>query len=188
MEPLQALRGSSWRGRGAPPGAGDQGRSWWPWCARPALRWRVSGPGGRPLALAQFLALPGRPGGPAQQLLASAAARQLWYRSHCMRVDLSEWIVHFVHRRNPSYQQYDEEEEGEILTQPLQYEKNKEPLYASEWDRYDEQYPIEPDAMPFSVLLKILHDGYIRAGWSIRNGKPTIYGPTPAVCFTEMPL
>jgi hypothetical protein len=38
------------------------------------------------------------------------------------------------------------------------------------------------------VLTKIVRDGFLRAGWSFRNGKATIYGPNPAVCFTEMPL
>ena len=38
------------------------------------------------------------------------------------------------------------------------------------------------------ILKKILHDGYIKSGWSLRNFVPTIYGPKSAVCFTEMPL
>ena len=40
----------------------------------------------------------------------------------------------------------------------------------------------------FEVLLKILHDGIIRPGWSHRGDSPTIYGKRSAVCFTEMPL
>ena len=56
-------------------------------------------------------------------------------------------------------------------------------------DKYsDEEWSIEDDAPAFSVLRKIIHDGYIRSGWSLRNGSPTIYGPYSAVCFTEMPL
>lgn len=37
-------------------------------------------------------------------------------------------------------------------------------------------------------LFGIVSDGVIRAGWSLRGGRPTIYGPSPAVCFTEQPL
>jgi hypothetical protein len=55
-------------------------------------------------------------------------------------------------------------------------------------DWSDEDYPWEPDASAFTVLMKILRDGYIRSGWSFRSGKATIYGPYSAVCFTEMPL
>src|SRR6266498_3749322 len=47
----------------------------------------------------------------------------------------------------------------------------------------------------FHVLLSILSDGYLRAGFSRKRGvrkfakvKPLIRGPYPAVCFTEQPL
>lgn len=47
-------------------------------------------------------------------------------------------------------------------------------------------YPPDLDAL--QVLLKIITDGHIRASWAFRNGRPTVYGPRAAVCFTEMPL
>ena len=53
-------------------------------------------------------------------------------------------------------------------------------------DEFDED--LVPYSPAFQVLLKILNDGFIRANWSFRQGKATIYGPNPAVCFTEMPL
>lgn len=38
----------------------------------------------------------------------------------------------------------------------------------------------------FPTLLDILRDGYLRASFAERNGKPTIKGPRKAVCFSEM--
>ena len=38
------------------------------------------------------------------------------------------------------------------------------------------------------VLLKILAEGALRPGRAVRGGRPTIYGPQPAVCFSEQPL
>lgn len=40
----------------------------------------------------------------------------------------------------------------------------------------------------FENLLSIITDGAIRPGWAVRGVKRTIYGPYPAVCFTEQPL
>lgn len=40
----------------------------------------------------------------------------------------------------------------------------------------------------FQVLQTIIQEGSIKCGWSERNGKPTIFGEYPAVCFTEMSL
>lgn len=37
-------------------------------------------------------------------------------------------------------------------------------------------------------LLSILEQGVLRPGWSERNGRRTVYGQYPAVCFTEQPL
>lgn len=37
-------------------------------------------------------------------------------------------------------------------------------------------------------LLSILEQGLLRPGWSERNGRRTVYGQYPAVCFTEQPL
>lgn len=38
------------------------------------------------------------------------------------------------------------------------------------------------------VLLRILAEGALRPGRALRGGRPTIYGPTPAVCFSEQPV
>lgn len=40
----------------------------------------------------------------------------------------------------------------------------------------------------FAVLLSILRDGVLVPSWAVRGGVRTVYGPRPAVCFTEMPI
>lgn len=109
------------------------------------------------------------------------------------RLDLSEWIIHFVHQRTGR-------EDLLELTQLAAYEGyTMEPRYCDYYDtkgkeqyvldnNIDNECKIDNNASGFEVLKKILHDGYIHSGWAIRNDKPTIYGPISAVCFTEMPL
>ena len=38
------------------------------------------------------------------------------------------------------------------------------------------------------ILRDILIEGALRPGFSLRSGNRTVYGPTPAVCFSEQPL
>lgn len=38
------------------------------------------------------------------------------------------------------------------------------------------------------VLRQILIEGVLKPTFSLRKGRKTVYGPTPAVCFTEQPL
>ena len=107
------------------------------------------------------------------------------------RADLTDWIIHFVHRRNPANDplEFNRDFSGdfELIEHPDGFDYDGNPLFKTslneEWE-----YALEPDALAFSVLRKILDNGYIRAGWSYRNHRPTIYGPKAAVCFTEMPL
>ncbi len=40
----------------------------------------------------------------------------------------------------------------------------------------------------FDILKSIVTDGYIRSGWSKRGNRRTVFGPKPAVCFSETPL
>lgn len=77
------------------------------------------------------------------------------------RVDVSRWVLHFIRDRNP-------EDEG--------------------GDHEDDAVPLEPDAGARSVALNIVRETALRAGFSSRNGRRTVYGRTPVVCFTEMPL
>lgn len=106
------------------------------------------------------------------------------------RVDLSDWVIHFVHDRIPQdfSEWYLADSEGEIVNFiPSYFDFDNKPCYISE-EMIDEEYPIDEDASAINVLMKILHDGYIRSGWAFRKNRPTIYGPFSAVCFTEMPL
>lgn len=119
-----------------------------------------------------------------------------------MRADMTDWVFHFVHRRNPEY-------EPEHISNVIRGLKPDHPDYIfpdespscwpyhvdpsidadfEDWHTYDDRYFIEPDAYAIQVLIKILDDGHIRAGWAHRSGRPSIYGPRAACCFTEMPL
>jgi len=108
------------------------------------------------------------------------------------RPDISDWLIHFVHDRNPLLD--DSAYDALDLPRPAFRFTNgaPEPLDES-WQGSDDDYPIEPDGAAIQVVHKILHDGHIRAGWSWRELRsrglvPTIYGQSPAVCMTEMPL
>lgn len=104
------------------------------------------------------------------------------------RRDLSAWVMHFVHDRNPLNNPAFELNEGEET--PLfpfheDWEKNRR---FDHWNVIDGDSTLASDDTAFQVLMKILEDGHIRSGWSFRRSKPTIYGPRAACCFTEMPL
>lgn len=106
------------------------------------------------------------------------------------RIDLTDWIIHFVHRRNsetdPSVFSIDPDT-GDYLPYPDRFTYEGEPEFLT--NEYEEQdFPLAEDEYAYVVLKKILRNGYLKAGWSFRNFKPTIYGPKAAVCFTEMPL
>lgn len=109
------------------------------------------------------------------------------------RLDLTEWVIHFIHGRKP-------EDDPSTLADIAELEGYTGDMrlpdyYDSEGNgknvisEYEEnEYPIEEDAEALEVLKKILHNGFIKSGWSLRKMVPTIYGPKSAVCFTEMPL
>ncbi len=47
----------------------------------------------------------------------------------------------------------------------------------------------EDTFLPANFMLRAaLRNGRLWATWSIRNGVRTVYGPSPAICFTEMPI
>lgn len=105
-----------------------------------------------------------------------------------LRQDLSEWALHFIHDFNPDY-----EPDGQIVDedfyQNFPYHEDSEINSRFEmWNISDAESGIGYDSSAFSILLKIVADGHIRASWAFRKNRPTIYGPRAAVCFTEMPL
>lgn len=110
-----------------------------------------------------------------------------------MRHDMTDWVMHFVHARNPELNPREfYSEDGEPVPFPYVTDGEKNSRFSEYYDS-DDAYPIEPDAYASQVLIKILDDGYIQSSWAFRkrkNAQPraTIYGPRSAVCFTEMPL
>lgn len=106
------------------------------------------------------------------------------------RHDITDWIIHFVHRRNSDVDPLEfsiNPDTGQYVPFPDSFTYEGKPLFLT--NQYqEEEYGLESDAYAITILKKILHDGYIRAGWSFRNGNATIYGPKAATCFTEMPL
>lgn len=109
-----------------------------------------------------------------------------------VRKDLSEWIIHFVHDRGTSTDPYDWDINSDwdvVIPTSFDYNGTKD---HNTYGKTSDPWPLDSSAKAFHVLRKILGSGYIRAGWSFRETKteivPTIYGPKPAVCFTEMPL
>lgn len=116
-----------------------------------------------------------------------------YFAKYRNRLDLSEWMIHFVHQRTGS------ETLSELATIAANEGFEMDSRYHDYYDEdgnkkyildeyVDNEYRIDNDASGFDVLKKILHDGFIHSGWSMRKGNPTVYGPVSAVCFTEMPL
>ena len=104
------------------------------------------------------------------------------------RIDMTNWVLHFVHQRDIRNSPIDMDFPYEEY-QGLPY--HQDPTINrrfGDWDYMDEYLPLEPDASPMGVLHRIIADGHIRASWALRRGRPTVYGPRAAVCFTEMPL
>lgn len=106
------------------------------------------------------------------------------------RLDLSDWIIHFVHDKST-------EERPDWIVNPCGYgfgedgqEDVDEHIMASEWEaeNMDFSYKESDKLTAFEVLKLILSMGYIRAGFSYRKQRKTIYGNRPSICFTEMPL
>ena len=104
------------------------------------------------------------------------------------REDLSEWALHFIHDYNQEAEPDDSTIDFDSFGGfPYHQDKKINDRFDS-WRISDEYYPADPDPDALQVLLKIITDGHIRASWAFRKGRPTIYGPRSAVCFTEMPL
>ena len=110
------------------------------------------------------------------------------------RHDLSDWLIHFVHKSTTEHlpDEFDEDFEiPDFFVSPLNRLNEDDEFGAiTMWrDGYGQPfngfYSAE-DA--FSALKKILSDGFIKSTWSFRGGKATIYGDKSTVCLTEMPL
>lgn len=119
---------------------------------------------------------------------------------HQTRIDLSSWIIHFVHERTPetSYEALINEIaevaelEGTTIDKknfqfPDYFSAPNEPVFIFN-QSFNDDWVLDNNATAFEVLRRIIHDGFIRSSWSYRGGNPTVYGPYSAICFTEMPL
>lgn len=84
------------------------------------------------------------------------------------RSDISKYVIHSVRKPNQKDWPNEEHEFSDHDYFPL---------------RGGEKLSDELD-----VLTNIIREGGLRANLSFRNGKSTIYGDNPVVCFTEMPL
>lgn len=84
------------------------------------------------------------------------------------RTDMSKYLIHSVRKS----------EERDLPNEEHEFnEHNYFPLLCGE--KLDNE---------FDVLKNIIREGGLRANLSFRNGKATIYGNNPVICFTEMPL
>lgn len=82
------------------------------------------------------------------------------------RFDLSDRLIHFF--------------------RDLDLEKTDTPVVPEQWGHATIQ---EDTLLPaFFLLRHAIREGRLWATWSVRSGRRTIYGPRPAVCFTEMPI
>ena len=82
------------------------------------------------------------------------------------RFDLSDRLIHFF--------------------RDLDLEQSDAPPTPEDWGYAS---VVEDWKMPaFFLLRHALRQGRLWATWSVRGGRRTIYGPRPAVCFTEMPI
>lgn len=112
------------------------------------------------------------------------------------RLDLSSWLIHFVHGRLLGARPYVDEDENGKLPERVFLDEKDIPSYFDEYGKgvfldtpyVDDDWKLADNATPFDVLKKIVHEGFILSTWAFRKGNPSIYGPYSAVCFTEMPL
>ncbi|MFD2165644.1 DUF4427 domain-containing protein [Thalassotalea euphylliae] len=87
-------------------------------------------------------------------------------KTNSIRFDLSDWLIHFF--------------------RDIDFESNNSIAYVEHmgWGNVAEDNK-------YSALFMLrcaIRSGRLWATWSYRNHVRTIYGPDPAVCFTEMPI
>ena len=83
------------------------------------------------------------------------------------RYDLSDRLIHFFRAVDPSH--------------------SDTPLLPEHWSFASIETWDEP-LSPFFLMRNAVRQGRLWATWSVRSNRRTIYGPDPAVCFTDMPI
>lgn len=105
---------------------------------------------------------------------------------------MSDWVMHFIHDRNPAYESFLQELPDDIDRSTVPMPVHIDPVIDARAQEFFavEGYVdyLEGDAHASQVLMQIIKHGFVRSSWSIRGGKSGVYGPKAAVCFTEMPL
>lgn len=101
------------------------------------------------------------------------------------RLDLTEWIVHFVHDVNHEYIP-DDAPDGTFLSQVFHGNSDIDDRFDI-FRIYEEEQRLE-DWSSFGVLARAIETGIIRTGFAWRNQRPTVYGLQSTCCFSEMPL
>lgn len=105
------------------------------------------------------------------------------------RLDMSDWVIHFIHEMKPDSIWTDND--GNIEPVPVAYSAAGDHIFAEQ--QYERDIDQVWERTAYEVLNQIIEDGYLHTSWSFRGGKkygptPTVYGLRSAVCFTEMPL
>ncbi|HEV2605638.1 MAG TPA: DUF4427 domain-containing protein [Microvirga sp.] len=83
------------------------------------------------------------------------------------RYDLSDRLIHFFRAVDPGH--------GDT------------PLLPDHWGFASIETWDDPFS-PFFLMRNAVRQGRLWATWSVRSERRTIYGPDPAVCFTDMPI
>lgn len=117
--------------------------------------------------------------------------------SHTKRLDLSSWLIHFVHEHKPedTFRHWAIEQMGpedviedvENCQCPDYFNNEGYPIVLYD-EMIDDDWELSSNASSFQILQRVIHDGFLKSSWSFRRGNPTVYGPYSVVCFTEMPL
>jgi len=85
-----------------------------------------------------------------------------------VRNDMTNWLIHFVHKKNVS-------ELPDNLPEAIE-----NAVYHFSTDIVDQD--------EFASIFSIISECGIRYGYSFRNMRTTVYGGEPVICFSEMPF
>ena len=88
-------------------------------------------------------------------------------RGNNARYDLSDRLIHFFRAVDPSHADT--------------------PLLPEHWSFASIETWDDP-LSPFFLMRNAVRQGRLWATWSFRGDRRTIYGPDPAVCYTDMPI
>lgn len=104
---------------------------------------------------------------PPADVLPARWSQSLGRRANHIRFDLSPYLIHFFRKVDFSG-------------------KDDAALYLEDWGPGE---IVEDDSVTaFFLLRNAIRLGRLWSTWSVRRGRRTIYGPDPAVCFTDMPV